>query len=217
MTSGARPPPKKKVKAKVKAKAKLRKKKAFTVTVSGDEARYSVSVLNKAELKRLRGKGLESETGLMTLSETLSGDEEKTWVSKYSVCAYVDDKEIPVHFKDDAASPLLTDHCGKNVVFIENTTNNAKYTVKVLANSVNDIRAEISLSEQWKLPDGRKIEIYSLTVFSPMEVDLEDLEYQGGGWGRISGELITADGNSVGLDEEEEDDTGEYRVKVSGN
>ena len=82
----------------------------------------------------------------------------------------------------------------------------------MFANSVDDIRVEISLSEQWTLPDGREIEIYSLNVFSPLEVDLE---YQDGGGGYINGELITADGNSVGLDEEENEDTGGYRIKIS--
>ena len=90
-------PPKKK--AKGKAKAKTPKKKAFTVTVSGDEVRYFVSLLKKADLKRLQGKGLESEAGLMTLSETLSGDEEMTWISPSGLSAYVNDKEIPVHYK----------------------------------------------------------------------------------------------------------------------
>jgi len=204
-------PPKKK--AKGKAKAKPLKKKAFTVTVSGDEVQYFVSVLKKAVLKRLRGKGLESEAGLINLSYTLSGDEETTWISPSGVSAYVNDKEIPVHYKKKNVQPWrVQDFRRKDVVFVENTVDNSTYTAEVFANSVDDIRVEISLSEQWTLPDGREIEIYSLTVFSPSDVDLE---YQDGGGGYINGELITADGKSVGLGEEGNEDTGGYRIKIS--
>lgn len=199
-------------KKKVKAKAKSPNKKTFTVTVEGDEVRYFVSVLKKAELKKLRGKGVESESGVMTLSEVLSGNEDFTWIGPLAVSAYVNGKEIPIHYQSGLSPQRVQDYRGKDVVFVEHTVDNATYTADVPANSVEDIRVEMSLSERWTLPDGREIEIYSLNVVSPTEVDLE---YQDGGGGYISGELITADGKSVELDEEEDDDTSEYRVRVS--
>lgn len=205
-------PPKKKTKAKVKAKAKLRKKKAFTVTVSGTEIRYFVCVPSKSELKALKGKGISTGGGVMTLSETLSGVEESTWVGPWYVSAFVNDKQIPIKFKNNVKPQWESSFKGENVIFVEHTTDRTEFTAEVSAYSADEIRVEMYLTARWTLPDGREIEIYSLTVFSPLKVDLE---WQGGGGGYISGELITADGKSVGLDEEENEDTGEYRITVS--
>lgn len=148
----------------------------------------------------------------MTLSEVLSGNEDFTWIGPLGVSAYVNGKEIRVHYQSGSSPQSFQDYRGKDVVFVEHTVDKATYTADVLADSVEDIRVEMSLSERWTLPDGREVEIYSLNVVSPTEVDLE---YQDGGGGYISGELITADGKSVELDEEEDDDTGECRVRVS--
>lgn len=203
-------PPKK----KAKSKAKIPKKNAFTVTVTGDEAQYFVSVLKKAELKKLRCKGLKSDAGLMTLSQTLSGDEETTWISPSSVSAYVNDKEIPVHYQKDVTPQRVKDHRKRDVVFVEQTIDNATYTAEVLANSVDDIRVEMSIDGKWTLPNGREVEIYSLSIVTPSDAGLE---FQDGGGGCISGELITADGKSVGLDGEEDEESGGCRIKISDN
>jgi hypothetical protein len=192
------------------ATTKLKQQK-FKLIVSGDKVRYFVSVPSKGELRSLRGKGIQTESGLMTLSDSMSGEEESTWVSPSSVTATVNGKEIPIHHKNNKP-PTARDYRRKNVVLIEHTVNNAEYTAEVVGTSADSIRLEISLSEKWMLPDGRSVEIYSFRIASPSGIDLE---YQDGGDGDLGGQLITADGTAIGLDEEADDDTGEYRVTVS--
>lgn len=192
------------------ATKKLKQQK-LKLTVSGDEVRYFVSVPSKGELRSLRGKGIQTESGLMTLSESMSGEEEVTWVSPSSVTATVNGKEIPIHHKNNKPR-TARDYRRKNVVLIEHTVDDAEYTAEVVVTSADSIQLELSLSEKWLLPDGRTVEIYSLQIVSPSGIDLE---YQDGGGGHLAGQLITADGTAIGLDEEEDDDTGECRVTVS--
>jgi hypothetical protein len=202
-----------KAKISVKPKrqtAKLKQQK-LKLTVSGDEVRYFVSAPSKGELRSLRGKGIQTESGLMTLSESMSGEEENTWVSPSSVTATVNGKEISIHHKNNKP-PTARDYRRKDVVLIEHTVNDAEYTAEVVVTSADSIRLEISLSEKWLLPDGRAVEIYSLQIVSPSGIDLE---YQDGGDGCLGGQLITADGTAIELVEEADDDTDEYRVTVS--
>jgi hypothetical protein len=202
-----------KAKISVKPKrqtAKLKQQK-LELTVSGDEVRYFVSVPSKGERRSLRGKGIQTESGLMTLSESMSGEEENTWVSPLSVTATVNGKKIPIHHKN-SKPPTARDYRRKDVVLVEHTVNDAEYTAEVVVTSADSIRLEISLSEKWLLPDGRSVEIYSLQIVSPSGIDLE---YQNGGDGYLGGQLITADGTAIDLVEEADDDTGEYRVTVS--
>jgi len=197
---------------KAGSKISAPRKTTFSVSIVGDEARYFVCIPSKTQLKALKSKGVCTEAGVMTLSDALSGDEESTWISPLSVSAYVSGKSIPIKFLKNKKPLLETDHRGKNIIFVEQTIDRSQFTAQVDAYSVEDIQVEICLSERWVLPNGRRIEIFTLDIVSPSGAELE---FQGGGGGYISGELITADGKSVGLDEDEDDDTGEYRVKVS--
>jgi hypothetical protein len=199
--------------AKPKRHTKKPKKQKLALTVSGDEIRFFLSVPTKSELKKLRRKGISTEAGLITLSESMSGEEENTWVGPSSVMAMVNGKEIPIHCKNNKPT-TVRDYRGKDVVYVEHTVDGAEYTAEVVVTSADEVRVELALSEQWLLPDGRSVEIYSLEVVSPSGVGLE---YQGGGGGYCEGELITADGTATGLDEEADDDTGEYRVTVSAS
>lgn len=202
--------PKKKAKSKVKSP----KKKAFTVTVSGDQATCFVGVLKKTELKKLHGSGFSVGCGLLSLSDVISGAQEITWLNPESIVATANGKKISIRKKTNDVECLERYYYNKNVVYVENTTRHAQYTAEVFANSVEEIRVEIALTEEWNLPDGQLLEIHSVRITGPVDVELE---YQDGRGGDISGELITADGKSVRLDEEEDDDTGEYRVKVSAS
>ena len=62
------------------------------------------------------------------------------------------------------------------------------------------------------MPNRREIEIYRLEIVNPAGADLE---FQQGGWGSVEGELLTADGKSYGLYEEEDEETGETLVAAS--
>jgi hypothetical protein len=202
--------------AKKKAKKTIKSKKresTFAVSISGDEVRYFVSVLNKRDLKRLRGKGIQTEAGVMTLSESLSGPEETTWVSELSVVAFVDKKEVKINESKNASKPRIVDYRGKDVIFVEHTIDNAEYAAIVKADSIEDIRIESWVDEVWILPDGRKFEILSVSVVTPKGAGLE---YKDGGGGYIQGELITADGEVAELEENEDDDSGDCLVTVTG-
>jgi hypothetical protein len=198
---------------KSKRHTKKTSKRTLHLTVSGDEATYFVSVLNKSVLKNLRGRGIQTEAGVLTLSESMSGEEETTWVSRSSVVATVNGKEIPIRHKNNKLA-IVKDYRGKNVIFVESTVEGAESTAEVVVTSADELRLELALSEKWLLPDGRSVEIYSLEIITPSECELE---YQGGGDGCLVGELITADGIAVGLDQEADDDTGQYRVTVSAS
>jgi len=205
---------KKSVVKKPSSKSSAPVKQKFTVSIQGDEVRYFACVPSKSDLTKLKGKGITTEAGVMTLSDTLSGDEETTWVSPSSVSAFVNGKPIPIKFLKNEKLRWNKDHRRKNVIFVEQTIDKSEWTAEVEAFSIDNIQVEMHLSEHWILPDDREIEIYTLEIVNPVGADLE---FQGGGGGYISGELITADGESVGLDEEENEDTGEYRVKVSND
>lgn len=204
------PPPKK----KAKSKAKSPTKKALTVTVSGHQASCFVGVLKKTELKKLQGSGLTVGCGLLSLSDVILGTQEITWLNPDSIVATASGKKISIHKKTNDAECVERYYYNKNVVYVENTTRHAQYTAEVFANSVEDIRVEVVLTEEWTLPDGQLVEIHSVRVTRPVDVELE---YQDGRGGNISGELITADGESIDLNEEEDEDSGEYRVKVSAS
>jgi hypothetical protein len=190
------------------AKAKKRKS-TFAVSISGDEVRYFVSVLNKRDLRRLRGKGIQTEAGVMTLSETLSGAEECSWVSQLAVAAFVNNKEVTTHESKKASNPDTADYRGKDVIFVEQTIDKAEYAGSIKSDSIDDIRIESRVDEIWILPDGRKVEIRSVSVVTPKEAGLE---YVDGGGGYIQGWLITADGEVIELEENEDDDSGECLV-----
>jgi hypothetical protein len=197
-----------KTNAKPKRHTKKPKEQKLALTVSGDEIRYFLSLPSKRQLKNLQAKGISTEAGLITLSESMTGEEENTWVSPSAVMATVNGKQIPIHYKNKKPT-TVRDYRGKDVVFVEHTVDGAEYTAEVVVPLVDEIRLELALSEQWLLPDGRSVEIYSLAVVSPSGVELE---YQGGGDGCCVGELITADGKVLGLVEEEDDESAEYRV-----
>ena len=191
---------------------KTRKKKKFTVSVSGDQVGYFVNVPKTNELRKLRGKGVRTVGGLMALSDVLSGDEEVTWLSPMSVVAMANGKKLPINERKNKDEPLIQDFRRKNVIFVESTTDNAEYRSEVYAYSVDEIRIEVWHSESWILPNRQAIDIYTLEIVSPKN---SGLEYYSGGGGCIQGELITADGKSYGLDEQEDEETGESIVTVS--
>lgn len=184
-------------------------KQKFTVSIQGTEVRYFASVPNTPDLKKLRGKGIATESGVMTLSDTFSGDEETTWDSPSSVSAFANGKPIPIKFLKNKKLQCTKDYHRKNVVFVEHTIDNSEWAAEVEAYSIEDIRVEMYLSEHWTLPNRREIQIYTLKIVNPAGVDLE---FQEGGWGSVDGELLTADGKSYGLYEEEDEETGETLV-----
>lgn len=200
---------KKSVVKKPSSKSSAPVKQKFTVSIQGDEVRYFACVPSKLDLKALRGKGITTEAGVMTLSETLSGDEETTWVSPSSVSAFVNGKPIPIKFLKKEKPRWTKDHRRKNIVFVEHTIDNSEWTAEVDALSTDDIQVEMYLSEHWTLPNGREIEIYTLEIANPAGADLE---FQEGGWGSAEGQLLTANGKSYGLDEYEDEETGETLV-----
>ena len=187
-------------------------KQKFTVSIQGTEVRYFACVPSKPDLKKLRGKGISTESGVMTLSDTLSGDEETTWDSPSSVSAFANGKPIPIKFLKNKKLQWTKDHHRKNVVFVEHTIKSSEWAAEVEAFSIDDIQVEMYLSERWTLPNRREIEIYRWEIVNPAGADLE---FQQGGWGSVEGELLTADGKSYGLYEEEDEETGETLVAAS--
>jgi len=148
---------------------------------------------------------------VLSLWECLPGEEETTFVSPSAVMARVGDRQLTIHQKNNESACLHNDLRGKDVVFVENPTSGASYEALVVTESADNIRVEMSLSEVCTLPDGREIKIYSLEIVSPSGVELE---YQTGGGGWISAELITADGNSVELSQEDDENSGDVIVTV---
>ena len=62
------------------------------------------------------------------------------------------------------------------------------------------------------LPDERVIEIRTLKFNPSLGIDLE---YQGGGSGYSEGVVITSDGTILELEETEDDDSGEFVIRIS--
>lgn len=187
--------------AKTKGKQISTSAKIFDLTITGDEVRYFVGIPSDRELKKIQEKGLQFESGLMTYYQMLGAKTATSWVSSYLVVAKVNDTRVPIHYKKTLERKRVFDYRVKNVLFAVNTANAIEYTAKVDASSINDIRLEISITEQWVLPDQRQVQIYSLEFVSHSGTVLE---YQSGGWGYIRGELIKADGSPTSLNDDED-------------
>lgn len=198
---------KKKKTALVKPPRKMTK---FTISVTGDVVQYFYCALSKAELKKIRGAGIQTEEGITSLPEVLSGWDEDSWISPASVVATVDGKEIPVQLLKGGSIPKVRNLRGKTIVFLEQHTEFAYYTAEVLAYSAKDIRVEIRVDERWTLPDKSEIDINFLSVTCDKPIDLV---FQSG-QGSYDGVLIMSNGKRSQLTEEEDDDSGEYLVRT---
>jgi len=199
---------KKKKTALVKPPRKMTK---FTISVTGDVAQYFYCALSKAELKKIRGAGIQTEEGITSLPEVLSGWDEDSWISPASVVATVDGKEIPVQLLKGGSIPKVRNLRGKTIVFLEQRTECAEYTAEVFAYSAKDIRVEIRVAYQWTLPDKSKIDINFLSVRCDKPTDLV---FQLGQPGSYDGVLFMSNGKRSQLTEEEDDDSGEYLVRT---
>jgi hypothetical protein len=184
--------------------------KKLSLNVEGDEVVYFVAKLTKPQLKKFQTKGFQTE--LQLLSEEFSGNEETSWTSVSSISLSSNGKEISVDTVK--AEPLTVDYRGSDIVFVRTTIESSEYSAEILASSAEEVSASLVPSERWVLPDERVIEIRRLKFDPSLGIDLE---YQGGGSGYSEGVVITSDGTILELEETEDEDSGEFVIRISGS
>lgn len=123
----------------------------------GDQVQYFFGVPCRADIKKLYGKGVRTETGVLSLWECLPGEEETTFVSPSAVMARVGDRQLTIHQKNNESACFHNDLRRKDVVSVENPTSGARYEALVVTESADNIRVEMSLSEVCTLPDGQHL------------------------------------------------------------